>query len=102
MDKVKETLKSQNKEYKIANPSRFVERILVEAEYIKETHATLRQTAEKFGNSKSTVHLDVSHRLALIDRNLYKEIREILDVNFAEKYIRGGEATKKRFAERTI
>lgn len=36
------------------------ERAVKTAEYIIETKATVRQTARKFGVSKSTVHKDVT------------------------------------------
>ena len=73
-----------------------VERILLEAGHIKETHDTIRETAKKFGYSKSTIHNDVSYRLKEIDIKLYEETKKILDQNFAEKHLRGGESTKNK------
>lgn len=74
-----------------------IERVLQVSGYIKDTHDTIRETAKKFGYSKSTVHNDVSYRLPRIDQALYEETRKILEQNFAEKHIRGGEATKRKY-----
>ena len=75
------------------------ERVLLEARYIFDTHHTIRQTAKKFGYSKSTVHNDVSFRLAKLDPELYSLTRDILKENFEEKHIRGGESTKRKYAQ---
>ena len=76
-----------------------VERVLLVSGYIKETHHTIRDAAKKFGYSKSTIHNDVSYRLKKIDYSLYQETKKILDENFAEKHIRGGQSTKRKYAE---
>lgn len=73
------------------------ERILEEARYIITTGATVRQTAVKFHFSKSTVHKDVSERLKEFDLVLYKQVKQVLDVNLSERHIRGGEATKRKY-----
>lgn len=75
-----------------------IERVLLVGGYIKETHQTIRETAKKFGYSKSTIHNDVSYRLRKIDPTLYEETKKILEENFAEKHIRGGQSTKLRYA----
>ncbi len=67
------------------------------ARYIIESEATVRQAAKKFGVSKSTVHKDVSDRLQYISPVLAKEVRKVLDVNKAERHIRGGQATKEKY-----
>ena len=67
------------------------------AVYIIETRATIRQTAKHFGISKSTVHKDLSERLPRINRALYLQVREILNLNKAERHIRGGLATRKKY-----
>ncbi len=69
-------------------------------EYIRDTQSTVREAARIFGVSKSTVHKDVTERLPKIRPQLAKLVREILDINKAERHIRGGEATKKKY-ERT-
>lgn len=66
-------------------------------EYIVEHKATVRAAAGKFGVSKSTVHMDVAQRLRRLDPCLYYEVREVLDVNKAERHIRGGNATKEKY-----
>ena len=57
----------------------------------------MRQTAKQFGVSKSTVHKDVSERLSYINPALAAEARKVLDVNKAERHIRGGMATKEKY-----
>ena len=64
-------------------------------EYIIENNATVRETAKKFGISKSTVHKDVTERLSRIDPLLAGQARKILEVNKAERHIRGGMATRE-------
>ena len=73
------------------------ERAVVFAHYIIETKATVRQTAKKFGISKSTVHKDVTDRLIQINPALAGEARKILDVNKEERHIRGGLATREKY-----
>ena len=74
-----------------------LERAVELGEYIKENKTTVRATARKFNISKSTVHKDVSERLEKINRELYKEVRDVLDVNKQERHIRGGIATKIKY-----
>ena len=71
-------------------------------EYIVENKATVRSAAKKFGVSKSTVHKDVSERLRNINVSLYKEVRNILKINKAQRHIRGGYATKNKYAMKKI
>ncbi|MBR3149760.1 MAG: sporulation transcriptional regulator SpoIIID [Eubacterium sp.] len=66
-------------------------------EYIAETGATVRQTAEVFGISKSTVHIDVTKRLREISPTLATRVESVLDFNKAERHIRGGNATRKKY-----
>ncbi len=73
------------------------ERAVEIANYIIETKATVRQTAKKFGVSKSTVHKDVTERLLKINPALAGEARIILDLNKSERHIRGGLATKEKY-----
>ena len=69
------------------------------AEWIIENKATVRAAAERFGVSKSTVHKDLTERLRQLDRLSYEKVRLILEQNKAERHIRGGNATKKKFRE---
>ena len=70
------------------------------AVYIIETGATVRAAAHHFGISKSTVHKDLSHRLPQCNKQLYQQVRKVLDVNKAQRHIRGGMATKEKYAKR--
>ncbi len=72
-------------------------RILEEGEYIVNTGSTVRAAAEHFGISKSSVHKDVTERLAEIDKGLYEEVRQVLDKNLSERHIRGGLATRHKY-----
>ena len=74
------------------------ERVILLANYMIETKATVRQTAKKFGSSKSTVHKDISERLPRLNRNLSRLAKEVLAENKAERHIRGGMATKNKYA----
>ena len=77
---------------------RFVEeRAVLLGTYIVEQKATVRAAAQRYGVSKSTVHTDVSERLKNIDRDLYDLVRTVLDENKAERHIRGGIATQKKY-----
>jgi len=73
------------------------ERVLTVSDYILEHGATVRQTAGKFGVSKSTVHKDVTERLPQINAMIAQKVRYILDSNKAERHLRGGEATKQKY-----
>ena len=76
-----------------------ISRVIKEAEYIAETGATVRYTAKVFHFSKSTVHKDVTERLKSIDKVLYKKVKKALEINLAERHIRGGQATKLKYAK---
>ena len=65
--------------------------------YIIENKATVRSAAQRFGISKSTVHKDISERLPQFNRVLYLQVKEILEVNKAQRHIRGGIATRKKY-----
>jgi putative DeoR family transcriptional regulator (stage III sporulation protein D) len=67
------------------------------AVYIIENKATVRTAAQKFGVSKSTVHKDLSERLPAFNRPLYLQVKEVLDENKAERHIRGGIATRRKY-----
>ncbi|MFR5856544.1 MAG: sporulation transcriptional regulator SpoIIID [Bacilli bacterium] len=72
-------------------------RVLKEANHILNTKDTIRETADKFNISKSTVHNDLSTRLKDIDKNLSKSIEEIFESHDRTKHIRGGEVTKAKY-----
>lgn len=61
----------------------------------------MRDTARIFGVSKSTVHKDVTERLPRINRDLAQKVKTVLDHNKAERHLRGGEATRRKYADDT-
>ncbi len=66
-------------------------------QWILENKATVRAAASHFGVSKSTVHLDVTRKLEQLDRLLYLQVRQVLELNKAERHIRGGDATRRKY-----
>ena len=66
-------------------------------EYIAAHRTTVRAAAAVFGCSKSTVHKDISERLPQFNRVLYQQVKEVLEVNKAQRHIRGGIATRKKY-----
>ena len=67
------------------------------AVYIIENGTTVRAAAKRFGISKSTVHKDLSQRLPHYNQYLYLQVRKILDLNKAQRHIRGGMATREKY-----
>ena len=65
--------------------------------YIIENKTTVRAAANRFDISKSTVHKDLSERLPVINQGLYQQVKTILNENKAERHIRGGIATRKKY-----
>ena len=70
------------------------------AQYLIDNKTTVRETAKKFGISKSTVHKDLTDKLYKINLFLYNEVDKILQTNKLERHIRGGEATKQKYLKR--
>ena len=75
----------------------FENRCEILARYLIENKTTVRETAKKFGISKSTVHKDITDKLSKVNFQLHKEVEEILQINKLERHLRGGEATKKKY-----
>ena len=76
----------------------YIERRVVQvADYILSTGATVRDAAKVFGMSKSTIHKDMSDRLRQINRATYGEVQKVLMKNKAERHIRGGMATRRKY-----
>ena len=73
-------------------------RVLKEAEYIAAHGATVRAAARALGVSKSTVHKDMETRLEQLSPALYAEVSAVFRRNKAERHLRGGEATRMRYA----
>ncbi len=78
------------------------QRVLDISGYILKEGATVRHTATVFGVSKSTVHKDVTERLPRINEDLAGSVRVVLENNKAERHIRGGEATKKKYKQNNV
>lgn len=76
-------------------------RILEIAKYVIDTKATVRKAAKVFGVSKSTVHKDMTERLPKINPEIAKKVKEVLAFNKAERHIRGGKATKRKYQNLT-
>lgn len=77
------------------------ERAVEVAKFMIHTNATVRETAKKFGISKSTVHKDITDRVESIDPELAKSVRRVLEVNKAERHIRGGLATREKYLQKS-
>ncbi len=71
-------------------------------EYIVENQTTVRVAAKVFGISKSTVHTDVTEKLEKIDPSLFRKVRTVLDVNKAQRHIRGGLATREKYRKNSV
>ena len=69
--------------------------------FVVENGATVRQTARRFGISKSTVHKDITTRLIHVQPELARQAQAVLQINKAERHIRGGQATKEKYS-RTV
>ena len=67
------------------------------AVYIIENQTTIRAAAKQFGISKSTVHKDLTERLKRCNHGLYLQVKQVLEVNKAERHIRGGNATRNKY-----
>ena len=73
------------------------ERSEVLAQYLIENRATVRQVAQVFAVSKSTVHKDIAVRLRRVNPTLFACAKQILEENKSERHLRGGEATKQKY-----
>lgn len=75
------------------------QRTIDAAKYIIENSATIRQTANYIGVSKSTVHKDLKQRLPKINPLIYNLVNEVIEENTRERHIRGGIATKQMYKQ---
>lgn len=81
---------------------RIIKRVLDESNYILNTGDTIRQIANIFGVSKSTVHKDLKERLLEIDSEMYNKVSNILKYHLEIRHIRGGNATKYKFLSKKV
>ena len=72
-------------------------RIFAEAEFILKNRCTIREVAKVFYISKSTIHYDLSKRLKKLNFALFSRVKELLEFNYSQRYLRGGNATKIKF-----
>ena len=63
-------------------------------EYIAEHSATVRAAARAF------VHKDVSARLRKVDPALFRRVQAVLARNKAERHLRGGAATRRKYSKK--
>ena len=75
-------------------------RVLEEGKYIIETGNTVREMANVFWISKSTIHKDLRERLFEIDIDLYNKVSSILQYHMDIRHIRGGESTRRKYLEK--
>ena len=73
------------------------ERCIILGEYLVNNKSTVRAVAQKFGVSKSTVHKDITQILKKYDKNLYKDVKDVLEQNKQERHLRGCEATRIKY-----
>ena len=79
---------------------RIIARVLEEGKYILDNDKTVREMAEIFGISKSTIHKDLRERLFLIDKDMYSKVSNVLQYHMDIRHIRGGESTRRKFLEK--
>ena len=66
--------------------------------FIIENKSTIRKCANHFAISKSTVHNDLSKKLLKTNKFLYYQVYKILNINLAERHVRGGLATQQKYS----
>ena len=75
------------------------QRVKSSADYIIQTHSTIRQTAKYFNTSKSTTANDMTIRLPIINNYIYLKVTSIIADNKADRHNRGGQATHNKYKE---
>ena len=79
---------------------KIVSRVIEEGKYILKTGKTVREMADIFGISKSTIHKDLRDRLLEIDKDMYEKVSSVLQYHMDIRHIRGGESTRRKFLEK--
>lgn len=74
------------------------DRCIKMAQYAVETGATVRQVAGYASVSKSLAHRELTGRLKHLDGELFLQVQKLLEYHKAVRHLRGGEATKRKFA----
>ena len=70
------------------------------AVYMIESGGTVRSAAAEFGISKSTVHKDLCDILPQASPALFTQVRQLLEQNKAQRHIRGGMATRRKYEDK--
>lgn len=78
------------------------QRVMDIAHHVINTGDTVRAVADVFGVSKSTVHKDLTERLQQINPGLAEQVKKVLEVNKAQRHLRGGEATRRKYQQQDI
>lgn len=73
------------------------ERVLDIAKYVLDNKCTVREVADVYCVSKSTAHKDLNKRLKELDSELYAQVSKLMQFNWDERYLRGGEATRRKY-----
>ena len=68
--------------------------------YVAQNRCTVREAAEVFKCSKSTIFLDLTERAPYCAPFWYKEARKVLDMHKAVRARRGGQAAARSRRER--
>lgn len=63
-----------------------------------DTRQTIRQLANVFNVSKSTIHKDLRERLIKVEPSLQDEVSSLLEYHKTIRNIKGGESTKLKWA----
>lgn len=71
--------------------------LIAAAWYFLDNSTTIRDTAEQFGISRTTLWHSFINRLPKINNLIYLEVRKLLDYNKKMGPIRGGMSTKAKF-----
>lgn len=74
-----------------------IKRVILVSNYIIKNKTTIRATAKHFNVSKATIQMDISERLLELNKNLYDDVRKVVEYNKSVRHIRGGQATKKLY-----
>lgn len=79
-----------------------VSRVKEEAQYLLKTKKTIREVAQFFDISKSTIHKDMQERLKKVSPKLFKEVRVVLNEHLEIRHIKGGETTKQKYLKKQV
>ncbi len=77
--------------------NKFVEdRVMKAANIVLRDNKTVRETGEELGVSRTTIHKDITVRLAKLNIGMANQVRKVLDTNKSESVLRAAEAKKSR------